>query len=732
MATHINIYLINKQLMSGFIFIFIFLKEMHNMKKIIFFLLIAGLGSTLKSQEDAKHCGADELRIATLKKNPEIAKAVVQRDQELEKFTKQFVEKFYNKQTSTATYIIPVVFHVIHNFGSENISNEQIIDGLDIVNKTFRKQLADTGSIVTAFKPLHADCDIEFRLATLDPDGNCTSGINRIASPLTEIGDHSVKTLIHWPPTQYLNVYIVAQAANLAGHCVWPSDADTIPEWDGIVIGHNYVGSIGTSSYLTSVAFAHECGHYLNLQHIWGGNNVPGFYYYPCADPNKDCAIDDSVADTPPTIGWQSCNLAGASCGNTVDNVQNVMDYSYCNRMFTYGQKARMQACLNSSIAGRNNLWQPSNLAATGVSTNPTPLCQADFTSNKKVICKSSPNNVIDFANNSFNGPFTGISWSFPGGSPSTSSLESPSVTYTTSGKYDVTLKVIKGNDSITITKANYIYVLSNTTAPSPFTEGFETITTLDSTDWFSYSFDSMNEWEITTAAAYSGTKSIMLNNYDNTVITKDELYSRVINLSGASPLNLSFKYAYAKKDTSNNDRLQLYFSNTCNNNWVQRLNIINSTLETASPTTSAFIPANSNEWKQASTTIPSIFLNSSFKFKFVFTSNGGNNIYIDDINIDVNAGINTLEDISSSISLFPNPAQDQVNIAFTLNDAKNISIGIINVLGQTTYSTDKKMLFSGENIIPVNIKDIKSGIYFVTISDGINSVKKTLVVAPH
>lgn len=706
-------------------------RKKQRMKKIIFFLLFTSFVLSIKSQDELKHCGADELRISTLKQNPEIAQAVIKRDAVLEKFTKQFVEKFYNKQTSTTTYIIPVVFHVIHNYGTENISDEQILDGLDIVNKTFRKQLADTGSIVADFKPIHADCDIEFRLATLDPDGSCTSGINRIASTLTTIGDHSVKTLIQWPPAKYLNVYIVKQAANLAGHCVWPSDADTIPEWDGIVIGHNYVGTIGTSSYLTSVAFAHECGHYLNLQHIWGGNNVPGFYYYPCADPNKDCAIDDSVADTPPTIGWQTCNLTAASCGNTVDNVQNVMDYSYCNRMFTYGQKARMQACLNSSIAGRNNLWQPSNLSTTGVSINPSPLCYADFTCNKRVICKTSPNNTIEYTNTSYNGAFTSILWSFPGGTPATSTLSSPTITYTNSGKYDVTLKVIKGNDSITITKPNYVYVLSNTTNPYPFTESFEAAAPLDNMDWFSNSFDTVNQWDITNTAASGGTKSIMLNNYNNSMGSKDELYSRIINLSGSSSLNLSFKFAYAKKDTSNTDRLQLYFSNNCTNSWYQRLNIINSSLETAAPTSSPFVPSNSNEWKQVTTSIPSTYLNSSFKFKFVFTSNGGNNFYLDDINLDVNAGTNNLENINSSVQLFPNPASDQVNIAFSLLSTKKINVAIINLLGQTVYTTEKQTFYNGENIITLNVRDIRPGSYFITIMDEVSSIKKPLIITP-
>lgn len=698
------------------------------MKKILLSLFSVFSFFTVISQEELKYCGADELRIETLKKNPEIARAVIKRDEELEEFTKKFVTDFYSKRTSSATYIIPVVFHVIHNYGNENISNAQILDGLDILNKTFRKQLADTASIVAAFKPLHADCDIEFRLAQLDPSGNCTNGINRIASPLTAIGDHSVKSIIQWPTNKYLNIYIVQNAAGLAGHCVWPADADSIPAWDGIVIGSNYVGSIGTSTYTQSVAFAHECGHYLNLQHIWGGNNVPGFYYYPCADPFKDCNIDDLVADTPPTIGWVSCNLSGASCLNAVDNVQNTMDYSYCNRMFTYGQKARMQACLNSPIAGRNNLWQTANLIATGVLTVPGPLCKADFTSTKKVVCQGS-GDIITFTNASYNGPYTSLLWTFSGGTPATSTAPAPGVTFNIPGKHDVSLKVINGTDSVEVTKTDYISVLPNTGTTYPFTEGFETTTSLDGLEWFSNSIDTVNAWQLTSAASYSGSRSVVLNNFNNTMTTKDELFSKIINLSGATALNLTFKYAHAKKDSSSNDRLQVLITNNCNTTWIQRLNLTGTALETAPITSASFTPANTSEWKQGFATIPTSYMVSGFRFKFLYTSNGGNNIYIDDINLDVNAGINDASDINTTFQLFPNPANEQVSVFFALDQTGEFEISIINMLGQTIYDHGKEKYAAGEHTISLDVKNIPAGAYMIRVKDKNSQMNKQLLI---
>jgi PKD repeat protein len=704
------------------------------MQKLLLPFLLFTIYSSF-AQKNLKYCGADELRIHTLKQNPKIAKAVIQRDIELAKQTRAF-EKTYKSAclparqgTRAFVYTIPIVFHVIHNYGTENISDAQILDGIDVLNKTFRKLLADTGSIVAAFKPIHADCEIEFKLATRDPLGNCTKGINRIASPLTTVGDHSVKSLIQWPTNQYLNIYIVANAAGLAGHCVWPADADTIPAWDGIVISSDYVGTIGTSNYTKSVAFAHECGHYLNLHHIWGGNNVPGFYYLPCND-TSNCSSSDSVADTPPTKGWVSCALTGASCGNVVDNVQNTMDYSYCNRMFTYGQKARMQACLNSPIAGRNNLWSSANLIATGTDSLAATLCAANFTSDKTVVCESSLNTVT-FTNTSYNGSVIGYQWSFAGGSPGTSTLANPAITYTTPGKYDVTLTVFTATDTATVTKTNYISVLPDAGILPPYSEGFELSPSFDGLNWFQINFDTINNWELSNTAAYGGTISAMLNNVGNTQSTKDELISEIIDLSSSSGMSISFRYAFAKRDSTCSDKLILMITNNCNSPWIPRITLTIPTLETAPLTTSSFVPADSSQWAYASNTIPTSYLTSGFRFKLVHTSSGGNNVYVDDINLGPTIGMDELNYLNLNCNLFPNPATNEASLVLNLSEARKLTIDVIDLLGKTVFTLGEKNYAEGENNVLLDLSGFESGMYQVKISDGKIVVNKNLVVLP-
>jgi PKD repeat protein len=693
------------------------------MKKFLSF--VALIFSGIVAAQNPLHCGADEMRIQTLKQNPEIAKAVVKRDLQLENFTQNFVQNL--NKTSSAPYVIPVVFHVIHNYGIENISDAQIKDGLDIVNKTFNKTHPNTATIHSAFQSIHADCDIEFRLATKDPNGNCHSGINRVASTLTSSGDHRVKSLIHWPPTQYLNVYIVANAAGLAGHAIWPSDADTMPSWDGIVLSHNYVGTFGTSNLTQSVAFAHECGHYLNLHHIWGGNNVPNFYFYPCADPNKDCNIDDLVADTPPTIGWQSCNTNGASCGNVVDNVQNAMDYSYCNIMFTQGQKARMLACLNSSVAGRNNLWQSTNLMATGVYTT-APLCKADFTSNKTMVCPSQ--STVTFTNTSYSGIFNFQEWLFTGGTPSISAVPNPTVAYSTPGSYHVSLKVKNGADSVIVTKANYIHVQSNTGPAYPFSESFETVVSLNGNEWFANNLDTANTWELTNLAASTGSTSVMMKNFNTGINGRDELFSRPINLTGGSSLSVSFKYAFARKDTSNKDQLILYAMSACGGTALPKFNAIGSALETTSITSLPYFPATGSEWRTINSTIISAQYTSGFRLKFLFNSNGGNNLFIDDININITTATKDITETIETMTLFPNPASDGASLKFNMNQSKSLSVFVYNMLGEKVQSVQQNVYEEGEHEIKLNTNGLGNGIYIVQLHDGTRSLNKTLVVS--
>lgn len=611
-------------------------------------------------------------------------------------------------------YKIPVVVHVIHADGSENISDAQIKNGIQILTRNWRKQNPDTSEIVSIFKPIAADMEVEFELAKLDPDGNCTNGINRIRSEYTTTGTHNVKSLVHWPPNKYLNIYIVRDAAGLAGHALMPLQADSVPAWDGIVISGSYFGNIGTSNDLKSVVLSHEVGHYLGLYHIWGGNNVPEFYYLPVGQ-QANCAVGDSVSDTPQTVGWSTCNLNGISCDGQLDNVQNFMDYAYCARMFTQGQKQRVHAALNSPVADRNNLWTVQNLAASGLSIN-APLCEADFYTDRRIYCLAD---TVKFYDASYHDP---ISWSWNIGSGPLLSGANISYTYSQSGKYSVLLSVSDGVDQLIDARENYIKIVEPTGLSLPYIEGFESINDLESSSLFTeceggFCFD------VETSASASGQKSLSIQNHfgDDNLIYK--LVTPRLDLSATPDPVIRFKYAFAKKEMGNTDKLMIKISKDCGKTWQTRKTILTADMPTVSylSPSAPFVPTNT-EWQEVMVTgIPSIFETNNVIIKFEFYSGGGSNFYLDDINVFDISQLSIPSIGNDDWKISPNPTSDIFRINGPFESQK---VEIYDMHGRLVWS--KALVQTNEN---VSVGHLMAGIYQVRLShQGIVSFQKLVL----
>ena len=97
---------------------------------------------------------------------------------------------------------VPVVVHIIYDSPENNISRAQVLDAINVLNRDYRRQNADTANTRTIFKSVDADIEIEFELARKDPNGNCTEGITRPFSNLTNNAFNNVKPLINWDNTR--------------------------------------------------------------------------------------------------------------------------------------------------------------------------------------------------------------------------------------------------------------------------------------------------------------------------------------------------------------------------------------------------------------------------------------------------------------------------------------------------------------------------------------------------
>jgi PKD repeat protein len=550
-------------------------------------------------------------------------------------------------------YTIPVVFHILHNGGTENISDAQVADALAILNRDYRRLNADADNVATPFQGMPTDAEINFVFATVAPNGNCFSGITRTQNTLTNngsSGQNQVNAIVAgndvyqgvWAHNKYLNIYVCKDIGGAAGYTFNPNGTSSATAtnmyYNGIFILHNYCGSIGTGGVGTSRALTHEVGHWFNLSHVWGDNNNPG--------NSASCADDDHVQDTPMCIGVTSCanvntintcddtndpNNYSSWATNVIDNIENYMDYSYCSKMFTQGQVTRMRTALTSSVGGRSNIWTTTNLNAVGGGPG-TSLCALDFSANQTTMCTGT---TVTYTPSQTSGIAT-YSWSFPGGTPSTSTAVNPTVTYSTAGTNNASLSVTAISNGATYSKSktNYITVNANTTVSLPISEGFVS-TTFPPTGWTIYNTNSSSTWARTTAAGKAPTtgNSVRFANFTINDATYDELRLPKADIASYSSATLTFDVAYAPYDATNFDGLEVLVSTDCGGTFTSVYSKSGTTLATASATTSAFTPTTA-QWRAETVDLTPYVGNSSVWIAFRNLAGYGNNLYVDNINV--------------------------------------------------------------------------------------------------
>ncbi len=678
------------------------------------------LNHSLLAQVNQNWCGSIEAMEANFKKHPEIRKQF----ESIQNSLNAMSQTNEAGKTAVANYTIPVVFHVLHVNGYENISDAQIQDQMAIFNRDFNLQNADTSLVIAPLKNAIGDAKITFELAKRDPNGNCTSGINRYFDTKTNSWEGDFQDYIYsWDPTMYLNIYVVKSiASGAAGYTYYPGSFGPGDPMDGIVILQNYVGSIGTGNVNQSRALTHEIGHWLNLQHTWGNSN----------NPNVACG-NDQVNDTPVTKGFTSCSsLTGSRiCNPSIsENYQNYMDYSYCCVMFTNQQCVRMTNALNSSAGSRNNLSSTANLAATGIT--PAAVCapSALFKSDKQIICLGQSINYTDLSNISTPNNW---SWIFEGGTPNTSNAQNPSVTYNTPGTYSVQL--ISSNTAGSSTpeiKTGYITVLA---APisSSLVEGFET-STLPNSTWMLRNVSTTNtNWQQTNTAFASGSNSAFVSETAAPSSTID-IYSPTYDFSSMPYNALTFKWSGAERDQSSTsgDVFSLFFSTNCGINWVPRFSkTIKSTVAGVSGVVNGNFVPTSNQFQQEVITIGTLSTATSvlFRFRLVTEMTYSNNFYLDDINLTTITSINEQFNHALNLSVFPNPSNDQVSVVFDLLEDKVVEITLHDVLGKTVKTIHKQAFTNGNHSISIPVNDISKGIYFVKVNmNNIITTQKIIV----
>jgi hypothetical protein len=304
-----------------------------------------------------RQCAAQEVLEAQLAADP----ARRQRLEAIEAHTRAYqANPLLQRNTGTTGAIrIPVVVHVVYNTAAQNVSKALIDAQIKTLNDDFRKLNTDASNTPAIYAGLVADTQIEFVLATRDPNGNATDGVVRRSTKTRSFSSNDfVKYTSRggsdaWPADKYLNLWLCNLGNGLLGYAQFPGGPAAT---DGVVCLYSSVPGGSATNYDKGRTATHEVGHWLNLRHIWG---------------DATCG-NDFVADTPTqqTSNGGCPTFPKITCSNQGDMSMNYMDYTYdrCMYMFTTGQSTRMNALFatggaRASLLTSNGATAPTTTA---------------------------------------------------------------------------------------------------------------------------------------------------------------------------------------------------------------------------------------------------------------------------------------------------------------------------------------------------------------------------------
>jgi len=556
---------------------------------------------------------------------------------------------------------IPVVVHIIHSgepLGiGKNLTEEQIISQIDVLNEDFRRTNADASNTPAAFQPVAADIEIQFVLAKRDPEGLPTDGIVRIEGNQATYGiseQYQLKSQSYWPSEDYLNIWVADIGNDYLGYAQFPvssldglEDASDYHLTDGVAIDYLAFGSEDKydeanllSQYNLGRTTTHEIGHYFGLRHIWGDNS--------------QCSIGDYCDDTPEAssshsgLGDCAFPTSNNGCGSD-DMFQNYMDYTDdgCMNLFTLDQKTRMRivldesprrASLKDSKGGLPPVVADDDLGLRTIIAPRPAECQTSFTPTVEV--RNYGTNDITSSQIAFK--INGIVQETLSSSHSLSNLETEKVTFnsvnvSSTGSYTFEFEIISTNGT---TDGNPDNNIIDTETFIPETESLPVAVDFESpfTNWTVQNLDGLRTWKIASAPNENpGNQALTIDFYDYEQEGElDLLTSPALDFSSTLTAALSFDVAYAQFGNIDSEGLIITISGTCDDALTEADTIFSQFGKDLSTinTSSFFTPAGAGDWKTELVDISDYAGSETVRISFIAVNAYGNNIYLDNINI--------------------------------------------------------------------------------------------------
>lgn len=330
------------------------------------------------------------------------------------------------------------------------------------------------------------------------------------------------------------------------------------------------------------------------------------------------------------------------------------------------------------------------------------------------------PGETVNFVDHSVVGDSAQYLWSFPGGTPSSSTEKYPSIVYNGIGIYDVSLIVIENGISDTIVKNAFISTQGIDNLP--LIQDFESSGLPDTWKLYDDQENSVTWGFCNYTSAYGIGENCMYfdNWYINAQGARDAIWTGKYNFTNTVNPYLKFDVAYCRYDNNWTDTLVIKASNDCGNTFEIVYLRGGDDLATAPPNNSSHFDAPANEWRTDSVSLLDLVGYENAIISFENRGHYGQPIYIDNINIDNDASVNIVQNpVMKGIKVSPNPANNFLQI--DLDAIEQISsIQLYNSNGNLIRNIE---ITEQNNSIKINISDLSSGMYYAKVIAG-NLVK--------
>lgn len=229
------------------------------------------------------------------------------------------------------------------------------------------------------------------------------------------------------------------------------------------------------------------------------------------------------------------------------------------------------------------------------------------------------------------------------------------------------------------------------------------------------------------SSAGFNGAGSAKMNFVSSPAGDFDALVLPTMDLTGFDNAVLTFDLAAARFGSSN-DNLKVKVSSNCGLTWTTLYNKTGAALATVGSQSSVFTPTSASQWRSESINLNNYLTRSALLVKFEALSNQGNNLYIDNINLNLTTGLTTLVR-PADFSLSPNPAHSFAAVGFSIIKQQAVQLTVMDAQGRISYDVNESGLLPGDHQILIPVSDLAKGIYLVRLQGDETQQLRRLVV---